>query len=308
MSMQHKTVLITGATSGIGFATAAGLARMGAHVIVVARDVERGEAARAAIQRMAPEGDANLLLADLSVQSDVRWLAAEVGRRFSRLDVLINNAAIIPPQRETTVDGIERQLAVNHLAPFLLTNLLLDQLRWSGPSRIVTVASATHTQGRVDFDDLQHEHQYHVPRYPIAGWQAYCNTKLMNIMFTRELARRLAGTNVSANCLHPGVVATELVRSWPGWARTLYKMFMPGPERGARASIFLASSPTIAGVTGKYVDQNCKIAEPSPLARDAVAARRLWDVSAELVGLNMPTVSSVVGFNQRHTQHQEAWT
>lgn len=292
--MQHTTVLVTGASSGIGFATAVGLAHAGAHVILAARDPERGEAARAAVQRAAPHGEASLIVADLSVQADVRRLAEAVNRRFDRLDVLINNAAIIPPQRETTIDRIERQLAVNHLAPFLLTNLLLDQLQASGPSRIVTVTSATHAQGRIDFADLQHKQQYHVPGYPVAGWLAYCNTKLMNVLFTHELARKLAGTNVTANCLHPGVIATELTRSWPAWARALYKTLMPGPARGARTSLYLASSPEVAAVSGQYFDQNSRVAESAPLARDMALAQQLWEASAELVGLNVPVATASI--------------
>jgi len=293
MLMDKQTVLVTGASGGIGLATAMGVAQMGAHVVLVARDRARGEAARAAVQRAAPKSKATLLVADLSAQAEIRRLAEEVGRLVPRLDVLINNAAIIPPQRELTVDGIERQLAVNHLEPFLLTNLLHDQLRFSAPSRVVTVASATHAQGRIDLGDLQHERQYHVPGYPVAGWQAYCNTKLMNVLFTHELARQLAGSGVTANCLHPGVIATGLTRSWPRWAQQLYRLLMPGPARGAHSVIFLASSPQMAAASGQYVDQRGRAAEPAPLARDPALARELWDVSAQLVGLHVPATAAI---------------
>lgn len=178
------------------------------------------------------------------------------------------------------------------LAPFLLTNLLLDQLRAGARSRIVTLASATHAQGRIDFSDLQHERQYHVQGYPVAGWQAYCNTKLMNVLFTHELARRLHGSGVTANCLHPGVILTDLTRSWPAWAQSLYKLLMPGPARGARGSIFLASSPKVATISGQYFDQHSRVAEPAPLACNAALARQLWDVSAELVGLDVPATAA----------------
>lgn len=275
--MRGRVCLVTGATLGIGRATALGLARMGARVGIVGRSRERGEAVRAEIARDAGGSGAELFLADLASQAEVRRLAAEVRARFGRLDVLVSNAGVYTRRRTVTGDGIETQLAVNHLAPFLLTGLLLDLLRESAPARVVVVSSEAHRGARVRWDDLQGERGYN-------GLRAYANTKLMNILFVRELARRVAGTGVTANAVHPGVVATELL--FGGWAPLrLLRPFIRTPEQGAATSVWLASSPEVEGVTGRYFRDRREVV-PSRAARDDEAARRLWRESEELTGVS----------------------
>ena len=222
-----------------------------------------------------------MLVADLSSQAEIRKLAANFKGQHSKLHVLVNNAGIIPRKREVTVDGFETQFAVNHLAPFLLTNLLLDVLKSSAPARIVTVASDMHRGATIDFDDLQSEHSYGPVR-------VYCRTKLANVMFTRELARRLEGTGVTANCLHPGVVATKLLADGmglPGALRSTTRLIGSKPEKGAKTSIYLAVSPEVETVSGKYFVRE-KTVEPSQASSDEKTASRLWRVSAELTGIS----------------------
>jgi NAD(P)-dependent dehydrogenase (short-subunit alcohol dehydrogenase family) len=211
----------------------------------------------------------------------VRQLAADVRSRCDRLDVLVNNAGAVFDKRGVTVDGFERTFALNHLSYFLLTNLLLDILKASSAARIVSVASNAHQPAKIDFDDLQSEKRYF-------SFRAYSVSKLANILFTAELARRLAGTRVTANCLHPGAIASGFGRNNPGWFKSviaLAQLFMISPEKGARTSIYLASSPEAEGKTGLYWVK-CKPAQPSKAARDEATQRRLWDVSAQLVGLD----------------------
>lgn len=285
--MDGKIVLVTGANSGIGLATATALAKQGAQVVMVARSRERGEAALAQAKRESGSSKISLMLADLSRQSDVKQLAETFKRTYSQLDVLINNAAIVPPERTVTDDGLEMQFAVNHLAYFILTNALLDLLKRSPQGRIVNVSSEAHREGVIDFNDLQNARQYHMPRYPVPGWQAYSNTKLMNVLFTHELARRLEGTNVVANSLHPGVIRTELTRGMNRFVRGLAMQFMirMSAERGARTVIYLASAPQAAHMSGKYFHDNCNEVQPSDAARNPETAFRLWEASAAIANI-----------------------
>ena len=278
--MDGKVCLITGATSGIGKATAVGLANMGASVVMVGRDRGRGEAALAEIKERSPNASVDLLLADLSSQEDIRRLAGEFKEAYPRLDVLINNAGVIRSKRVTTADGIEMTFAVNHLAYFLLTNLLLDALKASAPSRIVNVASGEQRNGSIDFDDLQGEKGY-------KGAKAYSQSKLATVLFTYELARRLEGTGVSANCLHPGVVGTNLgsgVSGVFGFTVRALTPLMKSPEKGAETSVYLASSPEVEGLSGRYFVKKAEV-RSSDLSYDERLARRLWEVSADLTDL-----------------------
>jgi retinol dehydrogenase 12 len=280
--MSGKTCLVTGATSGIGKETAARLAMLGATVIIVARTAARGETAGDEIRRRAPLARVEVLTADLSSLAQVRALAGEVLARHDRLDVLVNNAGVLTTRRQSTGDGWETTFATNHLGPFLLTGLLRGLLERSAPARVVTVSSAAHQQVRaIPWDDLSRGGA------PGAHRQAYPLSKLLNILFTAELARRLAGTGVTANCLHPGFVRTGLGRDVTGVLGAVVRLvlpFQPGPAIGAETSVYLASAPEVAGVTGGYFVK-CKRAEPSAPARDERAAARLWTLSEELAGL-----------------------
>ena len=276
--MTGRTVLVTGGTGGIGLATAAGLAGLGARVGIVGRDAGRAEAAAGKLRGAGAEID--VFVADLSSQREVRRLADEVLTAYPRLDVLVNNVGGYWATRRTTVDGLEHTFAVNHLAPFLLTNLLLDRLRASAPARVVTVSSGAQAMGTLDFGDLQGERDY-------SGQRAYNQSKLANVVFTYELARRLRGTGVTANVLHPGVVRTDFGREdSTGWMRLMLPVirpFMKSPQRGAATSVYLASSPEVEGVTGRYF-ANCTPRTSSRASQDVAAAARLWDVSEALVG------------------------
>ncbi|BDP43820.1 short-chain dehydrogenase (plasmid) [Deinococcus aetherius] len=278
-NMRGKTVLVTGASSGIGLATAQELARRGAAVLVHARDEARGQAAVAQIRRSSANPLVSLVLADLRSPAEVRRLARDVRAQVERLDVLINNAAIIPAKRELTPDGIEVQFAVNHLAPFMLTNELLPLLKASGAGRIVNVSSEAHRDGVVNLDDLENARQYDRPGFPVAGWQAYSNTKLMNVLFTYELARRLGGTGVTANALHPGVIGTGLTRTLPGPLRAVYGLVMPRPATGARTSVALASDPALGGRSGEYFNEKAQAVPSSDASHDEALARELWSRS-----------------------------
>ena len=278
--MAGKTVLITGATSGIGRATALGLARMGAHLAITGRDRGRTEDAAREI-RAAGGGQADMLVAELSSQSEVRRLAEEVLQSLSRIDVLINNVGGYWDTRHVTVDGLERTFALNHLAPFLLTNLLLDKLKQSAPARVVMVSSNAHAAGRIDFGDLQGERSY-------SGARAYSQSKLANILFSYELARRLPATSVTANALHPGLVNTSFGAEDPAGVQKLLvpllRPFMKSPARGAATSIHLASAADLERVTGRYF-ANSKPTRSSKPSYDEAAAARLWQVSGDLVDL-----------------------
>lgn len=277
-SMRGKVCLITGGSRGIGQAAAVELAAMGARVVLVARNAERGAATLERIRARTGQG-AGLLLADLATLEGVRQAAREFRAEYDRLDVLINNAGAVFSQRTVTADGFERTFALNHLAYFLLTNLLLDMLRASAPARIVNVSSAAHQGAVLDFADLQIERRY-------TGFRAYGRSKLANILFTHELARRLEGTGVTANALHPGVVSTGFNKNNGLLMRlgmTVIRPFLITPEKGARTIVYLASSPAVESVSGEYF-VNCTATRSSPVSYDEDAARRLWEVSATFTG------------------------
>jgi NAD(P)-dependent dehydrogenase (short-subunit alcohol dehydrogenase family) len=276
-NMTGRVCIVTGANRGIGLATAEGLARLGAKVILVCRRKNDGEAVAHDIgvkAAVAPD----VVAADLSSQASIRQAAAHIQAQYPRLHVLINNAGVIPRRREVTVDGLELQLAVNHLAYFLLTTLLLPQLKAGAPSRIINVSSGAHTHAGIDFDDLQAERGYD-PK------QVYSQAKLANILFTYELSRRLRGTGVTANCLNPGVVATRMLDDYMGLASGagLVSTFGARPEEGAETSIYLASSPEVEGVTGKYFERK-QARRSSRESYDEAAARRLWEISQRMTG------------------------
>ena len=279
-NMDGKVVLITGGTSGIGKAAATALAGLGAEVIVTGRNRERGEGAVEDIRSESGSDKVSLLLADLSVQAEVRRLGGEFTASHERLDVLVNNAGLILSGRIETSDGIETTLAVNHLAPFLLTNLLLDLLKRSAPSRIVTVSSEAQRQGKIDLGNLQGERRY-------GAFRSYGQSKLANILFTFELAERLKDTGVTANCMHPGPVNTGFGSGSQGFMPLLFRVFKPfmrRPEQGADTLVYLASSPEVEGMTGKYLSDR-KVITPSKEAYDADLRERLWEASEELTVL-----------------------
>jgi NAD(P)-dependent dehydrogenase (short-subunit alcohol dehydrogenase family) len=278
--MSDKICLVTGATSGIGRATAIALAELGATVVVAGRNERLGRETAEEIRAVTGGRPADYLIADLSSQREVRELARRFRERYPRLDVLVNNAGVITRERTVTGDGIETQLAVNHLAPFLLTHLLVDLLRATSPARIVTVASQVEASGTIDFEDIGGERHYD----PIA---AYSQSKLANVLFTYELARRLEGSGVTANCLHPGVIATQLLDDYLGRPRMLRfvaRLRNPGPAEGARTSVYLASSPEVERVSGKYFVDS-RPATSSSRSRDPDLAKKLWEFSAKLTSV-----------------------
>src|SRR6266487_3149143 len=278
--MEGKLCVITGATSGIGLVTAERLAAKGARLVLVGRDPARGEAARVRIKARAPRAEVSVHYADLARLDALRTLAAGLNA-LSRTNVLINNAGAMFWRRQVTADGLERTFALNHMAYFVLTAQLRDRLVACSPARIVNVASDAHRGARLDFGDLQSARGY-------SGMRAYSRSKLCNILFTRELARRLAGSGVTANCLHPGFVNSRFGDNNPGvvgvGTRIVKQMFAISPERGAETPAYLASSPEVEGKTGGYYDR-CAPKAPSPEARDDAAARRLWEESARIAGV-----------------------
>ena len=279
-NMNGKTCLVTGGTNGIGKSTAQELARMGATVIIVGRDAQKTSQVVQEIRAASDNPRVGSMLADLSSQQEVRRLANEFKSKYSHLHVLLNNAGAVFMKRQLSVDGIEMTFALNHLASFLLTKLLLDTLKASAPARIINVSSNAHTTGKIEFDNLQGERGYS-PR-------VYENSKLANILFTMELARRLEGTGVTVNALHPGFTATGFSKNNGRVMAALVSIFAPlvarSPAKGAETSIYLASSPSVDGITGKYFYDSQAI-PTAPQATDMVVARKLWDVSAEMVHL-----------------------
>jgi NAD(P)-dependent dehydrogenase (short-subunit alcohol dehydrogenase family) len=279
-NLENRICLITGATSGIGMVTAIELACMGSIVVITARTAQK---AKVAVEKIIEESGNLLvegLVADLSSQADVRALAGEFMHRYQRCDVLVNNAGAVFLRRSMSSDGIEMTFALNHLAPFLLTNLLLDTIKRSAPARIVNVASHSHEGAEINFSDLEGKHGYSFMR-------AYGQSKLANVMFTIELARRLNGVGVTVNAVHPGFVATNMGAN-NGW---LVRLFLPltrlwaiSPQEGAKTIVYLATSPEVEGVSGKYFYKN-RAVPSSPVSQDRESAQRLWAVSAKMVGL-----------------------
>ena len=283
--MQGKVCLLTGATSGIGKATALGLAQLGASVLLVGRNQEKGVAVLQEIEAETGNPNLTFLLADLSSQASIRQLVDEVKRRFLRLDILINNAGLLMFKRETTEDGLEMTFAVNHLAPFLLTHLLLDLLKASAPSRIIQVCSDSHERATISLDDLQGEKKY-------SPWHAYGQSKLAMLLCTYELSRHLAGTNVTVNALHPGFVATSIAQdSLSEPLRVLANLLLPlvglSPEAGARTSLYLASSPDLTTISGKYFVKSVPI-RSAPLSYDEVLQKEVWEASEQLIARSAP--------------------
>lgn len=278
--MQGKVCVVTGATSGIGQVAAAELARRGAHVVIVGRSAEKCAATQAQIRAASPEASADTLVADLSSLSETRRLAEQIRQHYPRLDVLLNNAGAMFWNRTESADRIEKTFALNHLSYFVLTNLLLPLLKQSTPARIVNVASDAHKGVAINFDDIQFQQKY-------SAWKVYQQSKLANILFTYELARRIEGTGVTANTLHPGFVRTNFFKDFTGWVGFLMKLgaslIAITPEEGARTTIHLASSPEVEGVTGQYFVKS-RPARSSPQSHDRAAGERLWQISEELTG------------------------
>jgi NAD(P)-dependent dehydrogenase (short-subunit alcohol dehydrogenase family) len=281
--VEGKVCVVTGANTGIGLETARALARLGATVVMTARSRPRGEAALADVRASAPGAKVELLELDLASLAKVRAAAAELLARHARIHVLVNNAGLVLSERRETEDGFESTFGVNHLGPFLFTSLLLERLKASAPARVVNVSSRAHTRARgLDFDDLDRR------RRSYSSLAAYADSKLANILFTIELARRLEGTGVTANSLHPGVVATGFgadgdTRGVFRYLLAMGRPFLMSPVKGAATSIYLASSPEVEGVSGRYFAR-CREARTTAAARDAAAARRLWEESERLTG------------------------
>jgi len=278
--MARKVCMITGANSGIGKETAEKLAELGAVVVMVCRSKERGEKAMAEVKRRSRSDSVELLLADLASLDSVRALAKEFQEKHDTLHVLVNNAGVARVRRSSTVDGFETTFQVDYLSHFLLTNLLLETLKKSAPSRIINVSSASHYGGHLDFDDLQMKKGYGVMK-------AYSRAKLAQVLFTYELSRRLKGTGVTVNCLHPGAVATNM------WGRPMgpfsflakiSRLFLISPEKGAETPVYLASSPEVEGASGKYYDEK-RSKESSTESYDVASAQRLWKESEKMAGL-----------------------
>jgi NAD(P)-dependent dehydrogenase (short-subunit alcohol dehydrogenase family) len=273
--MEGRICVVTGATAGIGKATAFALAKMGATVVIVARDAAKSTGTVDEIEKAVPNAKMDVVLADFASLEAVRGAAAEIGRRYGAVHVLVNNAGVASKPRLLSKDGFELTFAVNHLAPFLFTRELMPLLQAGGPSRIVTVASVAERNGPIDFDDLQSERNYR-------GFLAYGKSKLANVLFTYELASRLAGSGVTANCLHPGAVATDMLRKIPWLLYAVISPFLLTPEQGAATPVFLASSPQVEGVSGGYYVKS-RAARSSPRSYDVDARKRLWEVSEAIV-------------------------
>lgn len=288
LPMANKVVLITGGTGGIGKATAIGLARLGARIGITGRDRARAEQAAADIRTASGTPAVDAFAADMTSQAEVRRLAVAVLAAYPRLDVLVNNVGGFWAHRHLTADGLERTFALNYLAPFLLTSLLLDRLTSSAPARVVTVSSGAQAMGRIAFDDLQGTRNY-------SGQRAYSQSKLASVMFTNELARRLAGTGVTANCLHPGVVRTNFgSEDQARFFAVISRVTLPllkTPAQGAQTAIYLASSPDMDGITGQFF-ANRKLKTANKAAYDTDLTARLWQVSADLVGMT-PVIATI---------------
>lgn len=279
MATQEKIMIVTGATGGIGLITARELAATGARVVLVGRSEARLADAVALITQQTPNAQLDTIQADLSSQAEVLAVANTIKQRYDHIDVLINNAGAYFTEQQFSVDGIEMTWALNHMAPFLLTTQLLDLLRASAPARIITVSSAAHQGAIIDFDDLEGKKRFN-------GWKAYGQSKLANIMFTYDLAHRLEGSDVTANCLHPGFVATGFAQNNGGWFAKVFAVMQRylaiTPEQGAETSIFLARNDSVAPTTGRYFDK-CKPVPSSKVSYDITTQRRLWQLSQNMV-------------------------
>ena len=276
--MENKVCIITGANAGVGKETAIGLARLGAHVVMVCRSKERGELARAEIAKESGNDHIDLFISDLSEMGQVRTLAGSLLSSLQSIDVLIHNAGLANAKREVTNEGLETTLAVNQLAPFLLTHLLLKRLQDSAPARVVMVTSGMHGRGQIDFDNLQGEREY-------AGMAAYATSKLMNVMFTYSLARRLEGTGVTSNVVHPGFVNTGLLQQSPLPFRLMMRIMGISVEKGARSTIFAASDPSLRATSGAFVNRKLETKQSAPRSYDEAIQERLWTTCMELTGI-----------------------
>lgn len=275
--MNNKLCVITGANSGIGFETAKALAQKGAYLVMVCRNEDKAEAARQEIIEETSNPGIDIVLCDFAIQAEIRKAAEEIKKNYDKIDVLINNHGFLASEKEETVDGLEKTFAVNHIGYFMFTNLLLDLIKTADKGRIVSVASEAHRAGEFDPENIQLNENY-------SPWKAYGNSKLFNILFTKELANQLVDTNVTANCLHPGVVASNFAQSGSWIMRTLFtigKPFFVSPKKGAQTSIYLASSDEVKEVSGAYF-KNKKVTTPSRIARDEDAAKELWNISEKL--------------------------
>lgn len=277
--MKDQICIVTGGNTGIGKATVEGLAKNGATVIIACRDVEKGKVALDEVAAQTGSKDLHVMQLDLASLKSVRAFAAAFMEKFSRLDVLVENAGVMTQKRQLTADGLEMDLGVNHVGHFVLTELLLPLLKASAPSRVVVVSSSMHTSGKIDFDDLASEKSW--------GSGAYPRSKLANMLFVHALAKRLHGTRVVVNGLHPGVISTELARDYAAPIRLIAKWFFKSPEQGARTSLYLATAPEAGEISGKYfVDSKEK--KPSAAALDDALAERLWTATEQLVARSAP--------------------
>ncbi|MEK7431804.1 MAG: SDR family oxidoreductase [Cyanobacteriota bacterium] len=279
MDLKGKICIVTGSNSGIGKVTALEIAKMGATVIMVSRDRNKGEKALEEVRNLSGNKDVELMLCDFASQKSIRKFAEEFKSKYQKLHILVNNAGLILTEKTITEDGIESTFAINHIGYFLLTELLLDVIRESTPARIVNVSSDAHKTGHIDFDDINFERK----KYSSIG--AYCNSKLANILFTRELAKRLKGTKITVNCLHPGVISSNFGSNTSGILGFLVKIakpFFTTVEKGAETQIYLATSPQVEDVTGEYFSKK-KVAYTTSEANNEGIAKKLWDVSNEMI-------------------------
>jgi retinol dehydrogenase 12 len=277
MELQNKTAIITGATSGIGRVTAIAIAREGARLVLPVRSIEKGKALLDEIEKETGNTSIEIMHCNLASLDSVRKFSEDFQKKYDKLHLLINNAGLWESKRKESDDGFEMNFAVNHLAPFLMTNLLLDTIKKSAPARIIGVSSTAHKYGKMRFSDLEGKKSW-------GSMQSYGQSKLANILFTRRLAKELEGSGVTANCLHPGVVNTQLFNKLPGFIQKVSSLFMITPEKGAQTSIYLATSPEVENITGEYFDKK-KIAKTTAHARDMQVADTLWEASMEYCGL-----------------------
>lgn len=277
MDLKDKICIITGATSGIGKETAEDIAMQGAVVVLPVRDSLKGDILKDEILAQTPDALIDLMHCDLASFDSIREFAAAFKEKYKKLHLLINNAGIWETKRNLSADGIEKNFAVNHLAPFLLTHLLLDTIKNSAPARIINVASNAHKQGKIQFSDLEYEKKY-------SSFGSYAQSKLANILFTKKLSQKLKGTEVTANCLHPGVVNTNLFDKMPGVLKSIMNLFMISPKKGAQTTLYLATSPEVDHISGEYFAKS-KPKKPAPAALRQDIADKLWDISEKYVGI-----------------------